>query len=245
MTRRPAGRIAAFDLETTHLRGNMGHILCAVLKWVDRPGKPLVWRIDASPGYGKTAASYRDDSAIVKGLIEALAGADATLAHYGERFDKPYLNTRAMAHGIPVPPPLPIIDPWKVIRKELALTNNRLGSVSDLIGAKRSKYHLPWHDWQAAAYGDRQAMNRMVKYCVNDVLTLEQEYLAIRPLIRNHPYMGAVAEGRLEKAGPAECPACGSAATQSRGTRRTKRLVIERRRCTGCGSWFDGNRISV
>lgn len=47
--------VVGFDIETTHLKGNMGHILCAVAQPLGR--KPKVWRIDKQPGFGKTAAS--------------------------------------------------------------------------------------------------------------------------------------------------------------------------------------------
>lgn len=236
----PGGRIVAFDLETTHLRGNMGFILCAVAKEVGAK-RHKSWRIDRTAGYGKTPASYRNDRQIVEELVAYLGGADALLAHYGDRFDRPYLNTRALAHGLRPLPPVAFIDPWRIIRKELTLTNNRLGSVSDLARCDRTKYHLPWHDWQAAAYGDRKALKRMEDYCVNDVETLVQEYEIIRPLIYHHPYTAAMpAPG----AGP-QCPACGGHRLTRQGSRRTKRQVIERLQCQDCGTWSQGARETI
>lgn len=228
-------KLLAWDLETTHLRGNMGHILCAAAKWVGR-SKVYSWRIDKLPGYGSDPYSYINDKPIVEALIELTEEADATVAHYGERFDKRFLYTRAMMHGLAPPPPVKLIDTWKYARNNLALTSNRLETLASMLGTGNQKYKLPLEVWQIASHGHTPTLDKMVKYCKNDVLTLEDVYLRMRPLINDHPYA-------VELIGT--CPACGSVDIQSRGFRRTRCFKIQRQHCTNCGSWFDGNRERV
>jgi len=224
----------------------MGFILCAAAKRVGGDG--YLWRIDNTEGYGDTPASYRDDSQIVRELVEVLADADAVVAHYGSRFDVPYLNTRAKWHqardvpDMEVLPPVRVIDTWRTARGHLCLTSNRLSSLTDLMNVENPKYHLPWSDWQLAAYGDKKAMDALAEYCWNDVVGLEQTYVGMRDLIRNHPYVGVVTDLNSDSA---ECPACGSCITQNRGQRRTRAFVIKRHHCQNCGHWFDGKRTKV
>src|ERR1044072_82486 len=97
----PSVRVLIFDIETTGFEANRGHILCAAAKWLDQ--EPVfTWRIDDTPGFGKTPASFHNDSAIVAPLVELLDSADAVVAYYGgyNKFDVPYVNTRALANGL-------------------------------------------------------------------------------------------------------------------------------------------------
>ena len=58
-------RVGFFDIETTHLKGNFGHILCACLK--DGGGKIQTFRIDSYPAFRK---DMRDDKAVGEAAIE-------------------------------------------------------------------------------------------------------------------------------------------------------------------------------
>lgn len=234
-------KIRVWDLEVTHLKANMGFILSAAVKTVGEDDV-YYWRIDNSPGYGDTPKSYMDDSHLVAELVDFLSDSDVLVHHYGDRFDLPYLNTRALLHGIPVLPPIRTIDTWRVARNYLALTSNRLDTVNDLVNKETQKYKLPWENWRLCAYGDKKAMDQLVDYNINDVVALEESYLALRPIIRNHPYVGM----RFNLDDPNRpCPACASENTQQRGQRRTKCFIIKRHHCQNCGHWYDGKRSKV
>lgn len=229
-------RIVGLDIETTHLKGNMGHVLVAVAQPLG--GKPITWRIDKTPGFGKTAASFVNDSEIVREIIQYIADkADVIVTHYGERFDVPFLNTRALHWKLAPMAPVAHLDLWKSARKNLALTSNRQATVNDLVGADHSKYKPGWEVWRRAQYGDKKALDELAAYCRNDVAGLLDNYRALRPLIINHPYLTRRAEHA--------CAACGSTKVQARGYRRTKRQRIQRLHCQDCGSWFDGTREKV
>ena len=236
---KPAGKLLVFDLETSDLSANRGHIICAAAKWV---GEKMVytWRIDEGDGYGKTPKSYFNDKHIVAGLIPLLEEADAVIAYYGTGFDVPYVNTRAFINKLKPPVPFTVIDPWKTARSRLKLARNDMGSVAAALGAP-AKTHLPWADWQLARYGDSKSIDKLLKYNVNDIRVLEEVYLELRPLIAAHPYIGPIVAGDAA----CRCPACGSARSKGHGTRRTRVFEVYRRRCTSCGTAYETKRKKI
>lgn len=238
-----SGKILIFDLETTGFDANRGHIMCAAAAWV---GDEYLysWRIDETPGYGSSPESFFNDGAIVKELVEMCNEADAVCAYYGDygRFDVPYLNTRALANGLSPTAPLTVIDPHKTARRSLKLARNSLDAVASLLNTPHQKQHLPWADWLVAQYGSAKALSKLVEYCENDVLVLEDVYLALRPLIKNHPNIAPVLAIDDQSV---QCPACGSVRTEGHGHRRTKNFLIHRRRCKNCGSVYEGTREKI
>jgi len=236
-------KLLVLDIETTGFDANRGHILCACAKWV---GKKHVykWRIDDTPGFGVTPGSWFNDSAIVLGLKSLVEQADAVIAYYGGygRFDIPYINTRLIANGLEPLPPVSIIDPHKTAKSKLKLARNDLGSVTTIFKTDVRKGHVPWEHWLKAAYGDRKSMRLLLDYNVDDVLSLEQAYIKMRPLIVDHPHVARHTDGNDPKS---QCTACGSYSSQSRGTRRTRTYLIYRRACTDCGSFFESHRTKL
>ena len=235
--RKVGGKLLVFDLETSNLAANRGHIICAAAKWVGKK-EVFTWRIDEGKNYGKTAESFYNDSHILQGLLPLIAEADAVMAYYGKGFDVPYVNTRCISNNIPVPAPFTVIDPWETARKYLKLARNDMGSVAALVGATHQKTHLPWASWLLAHYGHKQSIDDLIKYNVNDIKTLEDVYFGLRPLMVNHPYLGY-----KDGTNPSlRCPACGSSHTHSRGSRYTRSYQVLLRRCSDCGTQMEAGR---
>lgn len=175
-----------------------------------------------------------------------MSEAQATLAHYGERFDKPFLATRALIHGLAPPPPVKLIDTWKYAYKQLSLTSNRLETLSYAMGTNKKKYKLPFEVWQLADHGDKKLLKEMQAYCENDVDTLIDVYTKMRPIIHDHPNVTGAAGAKHwnRKKGMLDCRVCDKrpSLTQARGHRFTKSFRIERWQCRNCGSFFDGRQ---
>lgn len=234
----PTAKLLVFDIETSGLDANRGHIICAAAKWVGQKDV-ITWRIDATPKYGTTPRSFFDDSLIVKGLIPLMEEADVVIGHYASRFDVPYVTTRAIANGVAPPGPVTVVDTWSAARSGLKLARNDLGSVGTLFRVKHQKGHIPWPEWEVARYGDTKAISKLLAYNVQDVRSTEEVYLKLRPIIKHHPYVGYPA------AGFARCPACGNKTYQSRGARRTRHFEIFRGCCKSCGTWFELGRKKI
>jgi uncharacterized protein YprB with RNaseH-like and TPR domain len=233
-------KLLVLDIETTSLDANRGHILCACAKWVGQK-KIYKWRLDESDGFATTPDSWFNDSSIVDGLAELITEADAVIAYYGGygRFDIPFINTRLIANGRSPLPPVTIIDPHKAAKSRLKLARNTLDAVSTLFGTVSQKGFVPWVHWLRAQFGDKKSMKILLDYNVKDVLTLEELYLKIRPLISDHPHVAAHASGNDPRT---QCTVCGAHDSQSRGTRRTRLFEIHRRSCNQCGSFFEAFR---
>jgi uncharacterized protein YprB with RNaseH-like and TPR domain len=231
--------IVGLDIETTHLAGNMGHILCACAQPLG--GKPVVWQINKQKSWNPTnPKSYVNDKVMVKEIVSYVEeNADILITHYGTKFDLPFINTRALHWDINPLPPVAHIDLWKVSRVNLRLTSNRQATINDLIQAPHSKYKPGWEVWRAAQYGSSKALKTLTDYCKNDVAGLLENYVRMRPLIKHHPYAFTTTTGKHA------CPVCMSKNTQYRGWRRTKLFRIERVHCQECSTWFDGKREKV
>ena len=72
----------------------------------------------------------------------------------------------------------------------------------------------------------------MQEYNIQDIVTLEELYLKLRPHDTRHPNVAVYGE-------PTEitCPKCGSEDSHKRGFYRTNVGKYQRFRCNNCGGW--------
>lgn len=233
-------KIAIFDIETSDLAANHGHILAAVVKYVGE--KPRVWDLHKTPGYGSTPRSLYNDRELVVSLRDALEEADVMVAHYGKKFDVPFIQSRLIEHNErPMAAPA-LIDTWRVARTQLRLHRNSLAVVGDALRCKNQKPQVSYETFRLAGLGDKPAQKIVVDRCLGDVELLEEIYLKLLPVMTTHPYIGPlVAEDDADR----ECPNCGSTRTIRHGFRRTKLFAITRMLCKTCGSAYQGKRSKV
>ncbi len=237
------GRIVVYDIETTDFKADFGHMLMWAALDI---GDDWIYtdRIDAYPGYGATAESMMDDSGIVASLIDHMTGADIQIGHYASGFDLKFLNTRALRHGIHPLQPIPMIDTWRILKDNLALRSNSLKNGAEFFGGPQ-KGGLSKNEWALASHGHKKTLDKMMEYNVDDILATENVYLNMRPLLRNHPFAGALASGIEDSLIHYVCPACASSTVQRRGIRRTRCFMIRRVHCQSCGLWFEGKRSKI
>jgi DNA polymerase III alpha subunit (gram-positive type) len=231
------GKLLVFDIETTDLRANFGHMLLWAAKFV---GSDTIYssRIDENDDYRLTTRSFIDDSRIARELRDLVNTADAVVYHYGDRFDMKFLNTRCLEWNMLPPGKVASIDTWKIARNHLAMTSNRLLTLAESFGGELGKTSLSKEQWKLATHGDTEVLDAMMEYCINDVLVTERIYLKLRPFMYNHPIMHAKGDNHI-------CPACGSEKTSGNGSYRTKHYKVYRQRCTSCGMGFERSREKV
>lgn len=215
-------RVMIMDIEATNLKADFGFVLCIAWKW---SGEDKIYSVSIAD-----APSFKKDCTNDKWIIEefrkAAEQADAIVMHYGSVFDYPYLQARALAHGLPLLPKVPYIDTWRIARKGLALSSNRLASLSRLLGVEE-KTPLSGRIWVKATSGDAKSIKYIVEHCKQDVRVLEQVYDRIKGLRFDNP--------RLSGDG---CPTCGSYDIISRGRVRTTKQIMHKFSCNNCGHWF-------
>lgn len=171
-----------------------------------------------------------DDWAVVKAIHDELSDCDAIVAHYGDKFDLPFFNTRALFHGLDPIPPILQIDTYKIAKKAFKLNSNRLDYLAKLLGLG-SKIPTNVDLWIDVFKGDVKAAKEMLKYNIQDVALLEDVYHEIKhwvPAKVNHSLWGD---------DEVACPHCGSTHVNYRGYYMTRRSKFRKFQCVTCGGW--------
>jgi DNA polymerase elongation subunit (family B)/predicted RNA-binding Zn-ribbon protein involved in translation (DUF1610 family) len=174
----------------------------------------------------------QDDKRIIEGIWKLVNEADIVIAHNGEKFDMPKLNSRFIINGLNPPLPYQQIDTLKHIRRQFGFTSNKLDYVNKLLNLERKK-ETNFELWERCMKGNKDALKEMEAYNVQDVRILEETYLLIRAWIKPHPNMGLFILDEKEH----RCPNCGSAELEIMGkTYNTTANVYELMRCSNCGA---------
>ena len=187
---------------------------------------------------GKEARA-EDDSRLVKSLWSLLNEADIVIAHNGDHFDVPNMNTRFIVHNLPPTSPYQTIDTMLVARKQFGFTHNSLNGLGKLFGFE-PKMETDFELWKKCVAGNDDALAYMEKYNKGDVELLEDIYLKLRPWIKSHPNLGLYVESD-----GAICPNCGS--EELNWTKKyyfTQTGKYATFRCSNCGA-FGRSRTTV
>jgi len=193
-------KILIFDIETSPLKAyiwasnmwginvNEGQVLSEwfMLTWSAK------WLFDPkvlSDRLTGREAKNEDDSRIVKNLWNLLNEADIVIAHNGDRFDVPNMNTRFIVNGLPPTAPYQTIDTVRVARRQFGFTHNNLNALARVFGFE-SKLETNFQLWKDCVNGEERALREMEVYNNEDVRLLEEVYLKIRPWVHSHPNLG-------------------------------------------------------
>ncbi len=174
-------------------------------------------------------AKKHDDKRIVKSLWRLFDQADILIAHYGDGFDIPRMNTRFLLHGLGVPSPYRSVDTKKIASQRFAFNHNKLDALAGEFGIGH-KIKTEFELWIGCYEGDQKALDKMLKYNKKDVLLLEEVYLILRPWMRSHPNMN------LWQADDG-CSHCGSMKVHAKGHYRTQVNSYRTYICEKCGSY--------
>ena len=178
-----------------------------------------------------------DDSQLVGKLFTLLDQADIVVAHNGKRFDLPTILGRGLVNGFPPPSPYWVVDTLLVARKEFRFVSNTLAALTKEMGVKQKSQHkkFPGFElWLECLRGNDEAWEEMKDYNIDDILSLEELYLKMRPFIRNHPNVVRTVKNQEDVC----CSKCGSSSIQYRGYYFSKMGIPYRRfRCNDCGGW--------
>lgn len=206
-------KILLLDIETAPLQGyiwslwkqNIGlnqiisewFMLCWSAKWI--------YSDEVFSGkLNKKELLNQNDRRICGDLWRLLDEAELVVAHNGDRFDIPKINTRFIMNGLNRPSPYRTIDTLTVARKQFGFSSNRLDALAGYFGFEH-KLSTDFTLWDRCVKGDTEAMDYMSEYCERDVLLLEEVYLKIRNWIPNHPNIGLYFDTTEHI-----CPNCGS-----------------------------------
>lgn len=239
-----SSKIVFFDIETAPNLGwvwgkweqnvidfeQQWYVLCFSYKFLD-DDKVHTVSLPDFPGFKR---DKEDDKALIKKMVEVLDKADIVVAHNGDRFDLPRMNTRILFHKLKPPTPFKTVDTLKIARNKFGFSSNKLDDIGNYLGVGRKLAHTGFSLWKRCMEGEKLAWKEMAAYNAQDVLLLERIYLKFRPWYTNHPNVNILSG----KTGC--CPVCGSAMLQRRGYRVTRTSKFQRFQCSKCGAWASG-----
>lgn len=172
-----------------------------------------------------------NDYHVVKHLHKVLSEADAIIAHYGDKFDIKFFNTRAIFHGLDPLPDIIQIDTYKIAKSKFLFNSNRLDYLAHYLGVG-SKLNTSESLWHKCMNGDSAAVAKMVKYNQRDVNILERVYKKLRP------YAPVKVNYQLFSTKDQDaCKKCGSTNIQYRGYAYKQTHKYPKWQCKDCGGW--------
>jgi uncharacterized protein YprB with RNaseH-like and TPR domain len=170
--------IVGFDIEATHLKPNVGRILCCSFK-------PLGGEVYTLHGHDKRymKKDVYDDSALAIAIRDELEKYDILIGWNSRMFDVKFINARLMRVGARTKDNQWHVDGmWQVRTKSAAWSG--LDSVQKFIlpdaSEENTKTSVEWQKWMQALGWDKQlrgaAMAEIVDHCERDVRVLEDVY---------------------------------------------------------------------
>lgn len=176
-------------------------------------------------------AKRQDDKRITKNIWALFDEADIIIAHNGDKFDIPAINTRFLKHGLNPPSPFQTIDTLKHLQKTFRFSSNKLDHVNRVLKLRQKINTGGFQLWADCYAGNEEALKKMERYNIHDVKILEETYLLLRPWIRPHPNINLFVLDGQEG-----CPNCGSRDMKEGGIYRTYANNFRALRCNNCGA---------
>jgi hypothetical protein len=211
---------------------NDWYMLTWAAKWLDE--EEIMY--DSNHLHG----DHTDDTSILASLHALLDEADMVIAHNGNKFDIRKVNARFIQAGMLPPSPYRKIDTLNEAKKHFAFTSNRLDSLGQALGVGKKAETGGFDLWVRCMAGEREAFEQMVDYNVQDIVLLEDVYLALRPWMTNHPNLGV-----YEDEDAPCCPKCASKNIHWRGKAYTQVSSYHRFQCQDCGGWGRARFTSI
>lgn len=202
------------------------YVISVAWKWSDESKVHSVSVLDNPKLYKQDPFN---DLHVISTFHKIMGEADCLVGHNSDSFDKRWLDTRALVHGLDPLPPITQLDTYKVAKSKFYLNSNKLNYIGKLLKVGEKKQTTPGL-WIRVLQGDTKAIKEMVEYNKQDVLLLERVFLKLQPYISNHL--------NRELFGGTGCPRCGSKHVQSRGLHRAITRNYHRWQCQGCKGWF-------
>jgi len=185
--------IGCFDIESSNLKANFG-IMLSWAMYYPNTGETVYDHVTP-----EDIKAGRTDARVVSSCIDELKGLDRVVTHYGDRFDIPFVRTRALywQHEIPQEAgdfefpehgSLYSTDVWKIARHKLCIHSNRQGCVGEALSGHDEKTRIHPGIWLDMSYGNeaqrKTAIAYIIKHNVIDVHQLAGNFEALRPYTR-------------------------------------------------------------
>ncbi len=186
-------------------------IICIGYKWEhEKEAHILYWD------------KYQNDKAMLAAFIKVLSQATESVGHNSDRFDMPWVRTRALYHGLPPIPEVRQIDTLKWARAKFYFNSNKLDYVAKFLGLG-GKIKTEFGLWKDVLLNRcPKALSKMGEYCMYDVILLEQVWKKLNELVPHKTHVGVLQGGEKW-----QCPRTGSTDVKVSKTRITASGVVQ------------------
>jgi len=199
-------------------------IICICYKWqYEDTVHRLVW------------SKNQDDTKLIKDFIQVIKHADEIVAHNGDKFDMKELRTRAILTNNLMFPVYRTLDTLKKARQYFKFASNKLDYIGKVLNLGRKLDHEGMKMWiDICEHKDEKQLAKMVDYCEQDVILLEDVYMALSPYIYHNTNFAVLKGGQKW-----HCPECSSQNVQLSHTDATAMGVIRRHmKCNDCKKFY-------
>jgi hypothetical protein len=160
--------LVSLDIECSDLKADLGLVIVAAVK-------PL--------GDDYPDRHQWEDVPLLSDLFQMLAHVEKAVGWYSSLHDLPFLRTRRVLQGMEPGPLLRHSDLYFAAKNHLRLHSNRLAAVAQHFSTHRTvEVEVPV--WVRAAYGDREAIDKVARKCVADVRMTEDVGLALKDWVK-------------------------------------------------------------
>lgn len=225
-------KVLFFDIECAGVSGlssDRGFVCCFGYRWEGE--KSNVITLADYPG-----KNCQDDKRLIMAAHEIMCQADILVAHFGEKFDRPYVDGRLIFHGLEPLSNSRLIDTCLISRSRFKLSSHRLANLAIHFGCENKKMEKrsgEWPGWwMGVLRGDVKSLRDMAEYCAQDVDTLHDVYYKMLPWIPAKYLLNFNLDKRMDR-----CSGCGGNNLQRRGYYFAEKSVWRKFQCRGCGRW--------
>ena len=197
-------------------------IICICYQWEGKKVESLKW------------TNKKCDKEMVAAIVKVMDEADEIIGHNLDRFDLPWIRTRAFYHRVPMRHNYTTTDTLKLVRRYLRLNSNRLDYVSKYSGSE-GKIHTDFGMWKRITLtNDQDALSKMIRYCKGDIVELRKVFTELLPYMPHKTHYGVIRGGEKE-----DCPeGCQKGVTKVRRHVSAHGGVRQQYRCNGCGKHY-------
>lgn len=170
--------IAAMDIETSRLDGDWGHLLCACFKFSKSRFVDSI-----------VVDKLEDEKFCLGEFVKIWNEIDIVYGWNSIMFDKRFINSRLLYHGMPILSSKMHIDYYWLHKHHSRTGSHSLHNVSISLGTKTRKFHVEPSEWAVAQDPShprhQEAIDKIVKHCKYDVLLTEEVATKLRSLVSN------------------------------------------------------------
>lgn len=238
-------KILYFDIETTIAvfagfslgKQHVNHtqvlkrpqVMCISWAWNDKPVQHATFDLKK---YNLGAKDDDADLELLKVFSQEFAQADLVVGQNSVFFDLSTITSRLIKYKLPPLPQVLHDDTYLQTKKTVKHLSHKLDDVGDFLGYGRKADHGNGMDWWIqVAQGNEKILQKMVKYCDEDVRKLRKIYKHQLPYVKSKLNLSAYQDGKL----CCPSPTCGSTDLVKNGYRRTTAGKFQRYVCNSCG----------